>query len=58
VAWDTVRLALGLLGAEGLLRTYRGCGTFVVEKPPLRERGTVHARERREHAQGASSRPP
>lgn len=52
VARDTVRLALGLLRAEGLLRTYRGRGTFVVENPPLRERGTAHAREHRERTQG------
>jgi len=52
VARDTIRLALGLLRAEGLLRTYRGRGTFVAESPPLRERGTAHAREYRERAQG------
>jgi GntR family transcriptional regulator len=52
VARDTIRLALGLLRAEGLLRTYRGRGTFVAESPPLRERGSAHAREHRERAQG------
>lgn len=49
VARNTVRLALGVLRAEGVIHTGRGRGTFVAADPPLRTRGSLsHSRSRRE----------
>jgi GntR family transcriptional regulator len=52
VSRDTVRLAIGVLKAEGLVAARQGRGTFVARRPPVRLRLARHSRTRRQLGAG------